>query len=436
MVLLPTDTGESNRSALSILVNQFNHKEADSNSSPWRQPIPPESPLHLAIRKDDIGAVRLLLQNEADVNQVDSSGRTPLVLAVLSRDPANLLRELLQVGAALAEPSPSRMEAMGLAIRNGDLEVVKILAEADPETLKGVDQFSANNLLRVAGSVEVFQYLVSQGTSPFSVMGFRPSAIGVHVHRTSSLSAYIFNSGLASQSAEEPLAQALTFAAFVGTSGSICFIKKLHRALSTSVFATIVNSTKYGTGSPLCLTASANAAEAMEALITMGAELDSEGCRYGSPLMAACAWGSLDVVRCLVRSGAALCYVNDDGLLRSAVSLSSRHQKVTRWLLVDRHVEQKKLEHQPSPITSLESVWSGPRLFKLALPVYMHRDFGESRWSHLRRLEKWKKSLLGATLAGSRKNSGLDFKAELEAESRKRNAQAAHHQFLARLGEV
>lgn len=325
---------------------------------------------------------------------------------------------------------------MKTAIGNGDLDVVKVLAEADPETLKSVDQYCCNDLLSSAGSAVVFQYLVSQGADPFNVIQDRSTAVTFHMFPTSLLRGFIFNSGLASECAEEPLAFEVAAATYEYASdpGSTSFIKKLCRTVPTGVFGNLVNRTQYGMGSPLCRAASINGTNMAEALIEMGAEIDFEGCRYGSALMAACFWGCLDVVRFLVRSGAVLCYVNGDGVPRSAVNLSVRYQSVRRWLLVDRHVEQRKLEHQPSQHMSQHPVWAGPRLFKLALPAYMQRDFGESSWDHVLRLQKWKEGLLGSTLAESRRNSGLDFKTELKVELRKSEAQAARRQFLARLG--
>lgn len=136
-----------------------------------------------------------------------------------------------------------------------------------------------------------------------------------------------------------------------------------------------------------------------------------EGSPYGSPVMVGCALGSLNMVKYLVRAGAALFYVNEDGLPRSAVALSSRHKEVKRWLLGERHTEQRKLEYQSSSSKNHESPWSGPRIFKLALPAYMHRDDDESLWDHLQRLQKWKRELMGSTLAESRLNSGLDLNA-------------------------
>ncbi|KAG8156758.1 hypothetical protein KVR01_013363 [Diaporthe batatas] len=425
------------RTALNILVNSFNHKKALSDNSLWEVKWPPGSPLHWAIRNSDVPAVKLLLENEADVNKADSRGRTPLELAVSSKHPAELVQELLQAGAGLAEPSGNRIETMEDAVCNGDIGVIKALAEADPETLKGVSQCSADTLLQSAPSAAVFQFLVSRGADPFKGMELPAgySAVASLIDPDYELSGFALNSGLVVQSSEDSLAFCLFKLANDSGQESVCLVKMIGRVIRSDAFMHAVNTTSRAFGSTLCVAASLDATGMVKALMTMGAELELEGCRYGSPLMAACAWGNLDAARCLVRAGAQLCYVNDEGTQRSAVRAASRHKKVIQWLLVGRYTEQLKIDYQPSQATSHETVWSGPRLFKLALPTYMHRDFDESRWSHLRRLQKWSEGLRGCALAESRRNSGLDFDAEFGAASSQRVAQAAHERFLASLGE-
>ncbi|KAG6354207.1 hypothetical protein INS49_004811 [Diaporthe citri] len=67
MICLPADIiGWRGRSSLSILVNEVNQDQAFSNGPPWTQGMPSGSPLHWAIRKSDVSAVKLLLENEAE----------------------------------------------------------------------------------------------------------------------------------------------------------------------------------------------------------------------------------------------------------------------------------------------------------------------------------------------------------------------------------
>lgn len=424
------------RAALSILVNSFNRVEALSGNPPWRQRLPPGSPLHWAIRNNNIHAVRSLLRNEADVNQADSSGWTPLNLAVLSQHPIELVQELLQAGAGLAEPRLVWNDAVGHAIRTGNLDLVKILAEADPETLKGLDSFSRDIRLQNAGSAAVFQYLISRGCNPTEMKKMGQSAVTGRIAPNCPWSGFVLNSGLVIQSSEGSLAFALIWLVWARGPRSIRLAKMLCRVLPNEISTKIVNWTGRGIASPMCWAASENSAGMIEGFISLGTDLEGEGCRDGSPLMAACAWGNLDVARRLVRAGALLCYVNEQGKLRSAISAASRYPKVVKWLLVDRHMEQPKIDYQPSRTTSHQPVWSGPRLFKLALPAYMHRDVDESSWDYLQRLEEWRKEFRGSALAESRRDSGMDLDADFEAESKIRDAEAAHHRFLKTLGEV
>lgn len=369
----------------------------------------------------------MLLRNGAALNQVDSSGSTPLLLA--ARDPSSpkILRELLNAGAGPA----GRLDAMLEATRKGDLDVIRMLAEYDPETVAVADRFSADGLIYHAGSVEVMQYLLSQGLSPFTHQPALFSSITICT-TSSRFTGFIFNSGLLSQTKEALISEAFAFAV---DNDQFPVIRRLHRILPKDLYCSLLNSTRPGWASPLCVAASRNAAQRAEDLVHMGAKVEMEGSPYGSPLMVACSLGSLDVVKYLVRAGAALLYVNEDGLLRSAVASSFPHQEVKRWLLVERHIEQRKLGYQSSPSKSHESPWSGPRIFKLALPSYMLRDDDESRWDHLKRLQEWKKELMGSTLAESRLNSGLDLNAGYEDEAKRDDAETARRRFMARLGD-
>lgn len=94
--------------------------------------------------------------------------------------------------------------------------------------------------------------------------------------------------------------------------------------------------------SPLCRASSRGIREIMENCLTMGAEIDFEGCSLGSALMTACACGRLDAVKLLVRRGAAISYVGKGGLT-SAVVAGQRSKAVLAWLLVGQFNEQRRL---------------------------------------------------------------------------------------------
>lgn len=74
-------------------------------------------------------------------------------------------------------------------------------------------------------------------------------------------------------------------------------------------------------------------------LLDAGAELETEGGIYGTPLMGACAAGRLQAVKLLVRKGAKMLYCNEHGQSFSALRAAKHFPEIVRWLLVGRYTE-------------------------------------------------------------------------------------------------
>lgn len=97
------------------------------------------------------------------------------------------------------------------ANREGDLDVVKILAEADPETVTAADRFIALGLVCQAGSVEFMQYLLSKGLTLSTHEPWVVSSITICM-TSSPFSGFIFNSGMFSQLSEATILDAFAIA--------------------------------------------------------------------------------------------------------------------------------------------------------------------------------------------------------------------------------
>lgn len=99
------------------------------------------TPLHLAVRRQDKWAVAMLLHKGADVNAKNSSGATPLQMTAnqfrgdLSHDHAQVLDLLLQAKALIDERAGALSStALHLAVTSGTAHAVKLLLDygADP----------------------------------------------------------------------------------------------------------------------------------------------------------------------------------------------------------------------------------------------------------------------------------------------------------------
>jgi ankyrin repeat protein len=92
------------------------------------------SDLVRAIRDDDIGAVKSLLQEGADVNELDSSGDTPL-FAAARRENFEMMRVLLDNGA---DPGVKAWRGFALkewAVLNDRPKVITFLDEIKHEAV-------------------------------------------------------------------------------------------------------------------------------------------------------------------------------------------------------------------------------------------------------------------------------------------------------------
>ncbi|RDW58346.1 hypothetical protein BP5796_12276 [Coleophoma crateriformis] len=83
LTIYPIDDGWLSRSVMSLLINELSQSFSAQAGVPWdlKGYFVSATPMHFAIIRRDLAAVKLLLAYEAEVDAIDLDGRTPLILA-------------------------------------------------------------------------------------------------------------------------------------------------------------------------------------------------------------------------------------------------------------------------------------------------------------------------------------------------------------------
>jgi hypothetical protein len=146
--------------------------------------------------------------------------------------------------------------------------------------------------------------------------------------------------------------------------------------------------------SPLCRAASQNCTKKMENCLSLGAEINFEGCPLGSALMIASACGQLEAVKLLVRRSARVCYDGRVGKL--SVFGVARSRVVKAWLLVGRFNDQRRIKHTAEHDTMTETrPWSGLVQARANLHGYQLVRDDEARIDCAKRLSEYERAMRG-----------------------------------------
>lgn len=103
------------------------------------------SPLHRAVENGHSAVIRKLVQLGADVEQVDSLGRTPLFLAI-ERDDLHCARELLEANAHVDKAESRGWTPLHAAAESGNLNITRMLLNsgANPNAKSRIDRTPAD----------------------------------------------------------------------------------------------------------------------------------------------------------------------------------------------------------------------------------------------------------------------------------------------------
>lgn len=360
-----------------------------------------EAPLHLASRKGNCEAIKLLLDHGADVNVLDNDQMTPLQRAIMSEplEESPAAKLLLLHGSALENRNNTGETAVMCASSYGLTEMVCLLDAAGADLM--ARDFSSWNCLHFAagnGHVDLLVWLVNcgfqlhtktcQGWSAFHYASFDKK-----------FTSFLLNFDFAFENTD-----AMTYADPGGNMswGPAWLNEHFNmylRRLGPERLRALANLEPTDSWSPLCILASIGQTLAMNNILKLGTDVDFDGSPSGSALMLACLSGRLEPVKILVRQGATISYLGKSGI-RSAVDAARNHRTILAWLLVDRFTEQRKLAdpvESDSAAHSAEDVkpWSGIVRKELIITGIAQRQVHESARDYWFRLMAVKKDWRG-----------------------------------------
>ncbi len=133
----------------------------------------------------------------------------------------------------------------------------------------------------------------------------------------------------------------------------------------------------------------------IELLMKAGANIEGELGDDNTPLVAACSCRRKDTVKVLVRAGARIVGMKN-GKHYSALDAAKHFPRIVRWILVERHTEQKKLTVNPSGGDNQEiRGWSGPRMAEVVIQGVYQLTGGASLVEHAEELSELRQALKG-----------------------------------------
>lgn len=343
----------------SILINQ-----RDSTGS---------SPLHMACSIICGDAITLLVEHGAYVNLPDGNGNTPLHLLTRLRRYAFELEPyefLVKRGASLDSQNSAGLSPLGAAILNSSLVVVKFFL--DQGSNPHLKTFQGSNIAHTAVSPahNSQQTLINKPILLHllhHVPGLdwnAPNYLGaVPMHKL--FPALDFR-GLVLNRAF-PLDNTPPIQWRVPWAASLCWdlgdrsFRRLVRAYGNDVLRRVLNvHPADGEWSPTCVAAWYGLLGSLKNLVLIGADLEWEGHETGTPLMTACERGQLRIARFLIQQGAKVEYTSArTGEYRSALQAAGGNERLKKWLLVGRWLEQLRIGDVDRDPEREMACWSG-----------------------------------------------------------------------------
>ncbi|CAF3488621.1 unnamed protein product [Fusarium graminearum] len=355
--------------------------------------------LHLAVFYDQIEIAKLLLESGADVDSTSTLGISPIQLSG-SSDMSSLL---VSFGASTVPVLSMPLAEVMYRWQNATSKIAKLfeymsVVENAMQTMHGKELWLGLDQ-RFVSLMADWRYLLAARhfEGPLREYLRSDSRLGNYLLGLPSGHCFFLNGDYQLETLEPFPWYQISGEAFCQIPFLRWNFRLFQRRFSRPIFKQWLNLEPDRWCSPLCRAASMDFLDAVENCLSMGADIDFEGCSWGSALMIASACGKLASVKYLVRAGAKIDYIGRRGYT-SALSVTVS-KVVKQWLLVGRFVEQKKIsvgtECDKNHLMGQTERRSGVAKIKVRLNELYYRRCGESSLDYLRRLERVKLWLRG-----------------------------------------
>jgi ankyrin repeat protein len=350
-------------------------------------------PVHQAAEKNDVKALRILVDYGADINALDVADYSSALLQAVTNKAYSALRYLLKKGA---NPSISpRPEGWGTpfieAIRANDRKSISILlpymtrVDYSPVGPDSIVRYcrSPSTLASVLGGMFELPYSVyDKQTVIFRTM-LRPG-----------FQMYMLRSHLVTQFDIHDKAVPVVYMERLMPS-----ITEMLHVLGKWTMQALFPTEPLDYDSPLCIAAAQGLIESCRTIISLDADLNFEGHALGSALLLACAKRQFKVVKLLVRAGAKITYFSTtSNEWKSAYAFAQNSPAILQWLLVGQYTEQRKISFAPGETHCSEErirPWSGVTQVSLPLIGERKQRHEESLFDYVVRLHEIKRAFRG-----------------------------------------
>ncbi|KAF5647827.1 ankyrin repeat [Fusarium tjaetaba] len=356
--------------------------------NPTLDEMNPQGPLHIGAGLNDLAAFKALVAAGADIKQLDYDGSSPLHIAGAA-NALSVAEYLISSGARLNPISHHSYTPTLNACLTASSQVIQLLLKSGANCQTVND--SGDNCLtlfvtprpirRGPPNINAFKALLDAGIDLFARNKFGlDTARSILISNTPIYLYYIlshfprfFNNRSLSWAAIE-----LPWGASTHSLCALLLSRKLRLIrplLNNKEFLDLSDLSTPGRHTFFCSSVISGSVEAVRNFLKYGANIQHACPDHGTPLIAALTYRRFDIVKILFLSGVE---AFTDGFLAAGVPFMECDEKIKRWLLVERHYEQPKLEEMRWNTNHVPTKGAGVVIAEVEMEWHWRKNHGNA----------------------------------------------------------